>query len=156
MGSYDIFKSELVDNEWTTPVNLGYPINTVNEESTFSMTADNKKLLLSAEYENTMGERDIYEIDLSNIEILKVLNIDSELLEAKANALIYGNISVEKYDKNIRYAEITIMDAKREKVIYELQSEKDGSYEISLPFGSTYIMKVVSEKYGEKEQKINI
>jgi len=156
MGSYDIFKSELIDGNWTTPVNLGYPINTVNEESTFSMTADNKKLLLSAEYETTMGERDIYEIDLSNIEILKVLNIDSDLLEAKANALIYGNITVEKYAKNIRYAEITIMDAKREKVIYELQSEKDGSYEISLPFGSTYIMKVVSEKYGEKEEKIKL
>jgi len=156
MGSYDIFKSELIDGNWTKPVNLGYPINTVNEESTFSMTADNKKLLLSAEYENTMGERDIYEIDLSNIEILKVLNIDSDLLEAKANVLVYGNVKVEKYDKNVRYADITILDAKTDKVIYEIQSDKDGSYEISLPLGATYRMNVNTEKYGEKEQKIKL
>ncbi|MFT4986068.1 MAG: tetratricopeptide (TPR) repeat protein [Glaciecola sp.] len=156
MGSYDIFKSELMDGQWTTPVNLGYPINTVNEESTFSMTADNKKLLISAEYENTMGERDIYEIDLSNIDILDVLNIDSELLEAKANVLVYGTLKVEKYDKNIRNADITFLNAKTEEVIYKITSDKEGAYEVSLPFGETYLMRINSEKYGLKEEKIKL
>ncbi|MFN9970562.1 MAG: hypothetical protein ACK58T_11745, partial [Phycisphaerae bacterium] len=46
MGSYDIFKTELVNGKWSTPVNLGYPINTVNEESTFSLTMDNSTMYL--------------------------------------------------------------------------------------------------------------
>ncbi len=156
MGSYDIFKSELKDGLWTTPVNLGYPINTVNEESTFSMTADNTKLMISAEYENTMGERDIYEIDLSHIDIMDVLNIDSDLLTEKANALIFGTVKVEKYDKNIRYAEITITDTETEEEIYKILTDKDGAYELSLPFGKTYTMEVISEKYGSKKEKIKL
>ncbi|MFN8700259.1 MAG: tetratricopeptide repeat protein [Flavobacteriales bacterium] len=65
MGSYDIFKTELVNGTWTKPVNLGYPINTVNEESTFSLTNDNSTMYLSAEYDDTFGERDIYELNVS-------------------------------------------------------------------------------------------
>jgi tetratricopeptide (TPR) repeat protein len=70
MGSYDIFRSDFVNGEWTTPVNLGYPINTVNEESTFSLTADNNMLYLAAEYADSNGERDIYAVDVSNYDLI--------------------------------------------------------------------------------------
>ncbi len=66
LGGYDIFKSEFVNGSWTPPMNLGYPINTVNEESTLSITRDNKTMFLSAEFDNTLGERDIYSVDISN------------------------------------------------------------------------------------------
>ena len=70
MGSYDIFKTEYVNGEWSVPINLGYPINTVNEESTFSLTKDNKTLMIAAEYDNSFGERDIYRIDVSKYALL--------------------------------------------------------------------------------------
>ncbi len=66
LGGYDIFKSEFVNGSWTPPMNLGYPINTVNEESTLSITRDNKTMFLAAEFENSLGERDIYSVDISN------------------------------------------------------------------------------------------
>ena len=66
LGSYDIFRSEFVNGQWSIPVNLGYPINTVNEESTFSLTSNNKDLFIAAEYADALGERDIYQIDVSN------------------------------------------------------------------------------------------
>ncbi len=66
LGGYDIFKSEFVNGSWTPPMNLGYPINTVNEESTLSITRDNKTMFLSAEFDNSLGERDIYSVDISN------------------------------------------------------------------------------------------
>ncbi|MEY2764186.1 MAG: hypothetical protein RLZZ205_610 [Bacteroidota bacterium] len=66
LGGYDIFKSEFVNGSWTPPMNIGYPINTVNEESTLSITRDNKTMFLSAEFENSLGERDIYSVDISN------------------------------------------------------------------------------------------
>lgn len=65
LGGYDIFKSEFVNGSWTPPMNLGYPINTVNEESTLSITRDNKTMFLSAEFDNSLGERDIYSVDIS-------------------------------------------------------------------------------------------
>lgn len=66
LGGYDIFKSEFVNGSWTPPMNIGYPINTVNEESTLSITSDNKTMFLAAEFDNSLGERDIYSVDISN------------------------------------------------------------------------------------------
>jgi hypothetical protein len=66
LGGYDIFKSEFINGSWTPPMNLGYPINTVNEESTLSITRDNKTMFLAAEFDNSLGERDIYSVDISN------------------------------------------------------------------------------------------
>lgn len=70
MGSYDIFKTELVNGQWTKPVNLGYPINTVNEESTFSLTSDNSTMYIAAEYDDSYGERDIYEVNVSDYSVM--------------------------------------------------------------------------------------
>ncbi|MCH7535971.1 MAG: PD40 domain-containing protein [Bacteroidetes bacterium] len=66
MGGKDIFKSELKDGEWTKPVNLGYPINTIKDDIHFIIRPDNRKAYYSCEKEGGFGGRDIYEIDLSN------------------------------------------------------------------------------------------
>jgi tetratricopeptide (TPR) repeat protein len=70
LGSYDIFRTELVNGEWSKPVNLGYPINTVNEESTFSLTGDNQFMFIAAEYKDNYGDRDIYQVDISRYEMM--------------------------------------------------------------------------------------
>ena len=43
MGGYDIFMTRLQDDStWTTPQNLGYPINTVNDDLHFVLSTDGK------------------------------------------------------------------------------------------------------------------
>jgi len=71
LGSYDIFVSRRVDGNWTKAQNLGYPINTVGEERTFSITADGKTAYISAEYDDSKGSSDIYVIDLTKLNLLK-------------------------------------------------------------------------------------
>lgn len=71
MGGYDIFVSYKKDRIWSKAINIGYPINTVNEEKTFSITKDGKTAYISAEYNNSRGGSDIYKVDLSKINILK-------------------------------------------------------------------------------------
>ena len=67
MGGYDIFKSTYEDGKWTKPVNLGYPINTVGDDVHFVLGADGKKAYYSTFNPNEgLGERDIYEIDMTN------------------------------------------------------------------------------------------
>ncbi|MEK6615911.1 MAG: tetratricopeptide repeat protein [Bacteroidota bacterium] len=67
MGSYDIFKTTIgADGKWTVPVNIGYPINSVDMETKFVMTADKKTAYISSVRENGLGERDIIMIDISN------------------------------------------------------------------------------------------
>ena len=71
MGGYDIFVSYRTNGIWSKAKNLGFPINTVKEEKTFSITKDGKTAYISAEYEDSKGNSDIYKVDLSNLNILK-------------------------------------------------------------------------------------
>lgn len=58
MGGMDIFKSELKDGKWQKPVNMGYPINSVEDDSFFSITGDHKRAYFSTLREE--GNAEIY------------------------------------------------------------------------------------------------
>lgn len=74
LGGYDIFVSKFdeKDSTWGKPINLGYPVNTVNDEINFTLTADGKKAYMSAFKLDGLGEVDIYEIDLSRFDVFNV------------------------------------------------------------------------------------
>ncbi|MBX7093576.1 MAG: hypothetical protein K1X56_02560 [Flavobacteriales bacterium] len=71
MGGYDIYVAEWTGTDWGNPRNLGYPINTVNDETHFRISPDGKYAFMSSNRPGGVGERDIYMIDLSTIEWLK-------------------------------------------------------------------------------------
>jgi outer membrane protein OmpA-like peptidoglycan-associated protein len=63
MGGFDVFKSTLDSNgNWTNPVNVGYPINTPDDDVYYYMSSNGKKGYLSSYREGGYGEKDIYEI----------------------------------------------------------------------------------------------
>lgn len=79
MGSHDIFRTtQGADGKWSTPVNLGYPINSVGIESKFVLTADKKTAYISSLRENGIGERDIIMIDVSNYNVFTGENTTPE------------------------------------------------------------------------------
>ena len=64
MGGFDIYTSvKIDDNLWSTPVNLGYPINSEQDDIYYSTTADGLKGYFSSNRLNGKGEVDIYEIN---------------------------------------------------------------------------------------------
>ena len=69
MGGYDIFVCENKDGEWSAPVNMGYPINTVSDETHFSYYPQLKKAFystFSSSGNGGLGARDIFQIDMSS------------------------------------------------------------------------------------------
>lgn len=61
MGGFDIFFTTLSDNgEWTTPNNMGYPVNTTDDDLSYFPTADNKKAYFSSFRPGGFGEKDLY------------------------------------------------------------------------------------------------
>ena len=66
MGGYDVFKSTFDPNtnEWSEPVNLGYPINTPDDDIYFVITKDAKRAYYSSVREDGMGYTDIYMITI--------------------------------------------------------------------------------------------
>jgi hypothetical protein len=71
MGGYDVFVCKNENDAWSTPVNLGYPINTVSDETHFVYYPEMKKALYST-FSSTanqgVGARDIFEVDMSEYE----------------------------------------------------------------------------------------
>jgi outer membrane protein OmpA-like peptidoglycan-associated protein len=67
MGGYDIYKStyDPKANDWSEPQNMGYPINTPDNEVYFITSADNKRAYYSSVREDGMGYTDIYVITAS-------------------------------------------------------------------------------------------
>ncbi len=142
MGSYDIFKTEFVNGQWSIPVNLGYPINTVNEESTFSLSKDNKALLIAAEYDNSLGERDIYKIDVSQYELI------SSGYEGGSFGQLLVILTDEK-GKPLKGVDVTIYGSESDKLITDLKSDKAGRAKVNLPLHMHYRVKA---KVGSEEQ----
>lgn len=58
MGGADIFRSEFKDGKWQKPVNLGYPINSVEDDSFFGLAGDQRKAFFSSMRED--GNADIF------------------------------------------------------------------------------------------------
>ncbi|MFN0031173.1 MAG: tetratricopeptide repeat protein [Flavobacteriales bacterium] len=148
MGSYDIFKTEWLNGAWSVPVNLGYPINTVNEESTFSLTSDNKTMLIAAEYDNSLGERDIYKIDVSRYALI------AAGYERSSFGQIQCNVEEAASGKAIKGAVVKVMNATSGRVITEVETDKAGQARVNVPGNFKY--KIEVSLNGEEPQTFEV
>jgi outer membrane protein OmpA-like peptidoglycan-associated protein/tetratricopeptide (TPR) repeat protein len=75
MGGFDIFTSvwDELTQTWSTPKNLGYPINTVDEDYNISMSTTGRYGYTSQFREEGFGERDIYRVTFNDVEAEKSL-----------------------------------------------------------------------------------
>jgi tetratricopeptide (TPR) repeat protein len=63
IGGYDIFKSELdKDGNWSKPINLGYPINTIYDDFYYWETKDGSKAIITSNRLGGYGGMDLYEV----------------------------------------------------------------------------------------------
>jgi hypothetical protein len=121
MGGYDIFKSEVDENgAWSKPKNLGYPINTTDDDRYFVLSADGRRGYYSSGKDGGFGEHDIYEMHLPH--------------EFKDLTLVKGVISADNSTKQALKAKITLRDAETKKIvgIYHSNS-KTGKYLLVIP-----------------------
>jgi len=67
MGGYDIFFSILQeDGKWSSPFNLGFPINTPDDDYFFVMTPDGKRAYYSSTTVDGKGGKDIFMLRLDS------------------------------------------------------------------------------------------
>jgi WD40-like Beta Propeller Repeat len=70
MGDFDLFQSTWneEENTWSAPKNLGYPINSSDEERAISFTQDNRVAYISAARDGGFGDLDLYRIKFNDAE----------------------------------------------------------------------------------------
>ncbi len=71
MGKFDIFYSRMnADSSWNEPVNMGYPINTPDDDFFFVPTAaENRAYMASSRFEHNYGGSDLYMIEYEEPEV---------------------------------------------------------------------------------------
>jgi hypothetical protein len=75
MGGYDLFKTEWDQktNSFSRPENLGFPINTTDDDKSICVTPDNRLAYVSSFRPNGLGDLDIYRIKFEEEEPVSVI-----------------------------------------------------------------------------------
>jgi len=153
MGSYDIFKTTIgADGKWTSPVNVGYPVNSVFIESKFVLTTDKKTAYISTVRDSGLGERDIVMIDISNYDVMSGL---SAPLVPKTGTLSGKVMSADSIAAPVS-AEIRILDKTTGMQTAMTKSGADGNYSIEFAGDKQFMIEVTAEGYKKYSEEISI
>ncbi len=151
MGGYDIFKATMSDSgKWGTAVNLGYPINSVSNDKSFTISIDAKTGYFASDRKGGLGGRDIYMVDLSQYPLLAS---DSASNKPKGLSILRGMVANQK-GKGIEGAHITVIDSSGAKT--SLQTSSEGRYYITLRGNATYKVKADAKGYKSTTQTIRL
>ena len=136
MGGMDIFYSHPGENgQWARPQNIGYPINTFNEETGLMVSADGSTGMFSSILKGGFGDMDIYSFNLppaarpAPITYVKGIVRDKEtmdFLEAKVQVV---NLST------------------RETKFDDYTSKDNGEFLAVMPLGSAYAFNAIADGY---------
>ncbi len=158
MGGYDIFKTVKQDNgSFSDPENLGYPINSPNDDIYFCLAPNKMVGYFTSIRPNSKGGTDIYQADLYGENLF--LNSEDNLIAAitepvsEANVeeavmiVISGKVLDQETGKPME-ADIVVVDNKTNKIIYRTKSNgKTGDYSVTVPSGKNYAMLISKSGY---------
>lgn len=174
MGGYDIFKSVYQLGRWSEPENLGYPVNTPDDDVYFVISASGKHGYYASAKKGGVGEKDIYMITFLGPEKPLVLNTEDNLLASVTNAVsealiepvveiktsaltILKGVIKDAVTQTELEATIEIVDNEKGEIIAEFVSNsKTGKYLVSLPSGKNYGIAVNAKDYLFHSENINI
>jgi hypothetical protein len=142
MGGYDIFKS--VWNEetgsWSQPENIGYPINTADDNLYFSLTGNGKYGYVTAVRSEGMGDQDVYEV----------------LFNEASGYILYRAKMLNQPGSKVEYGSISLMSKEDGKKIIDTKLEYiGGALMISLKPGK-YVLNVDANGFSSYSKEIEV
>lgn len=154
MGGYDIFKTVNENGKWSKPVNLGYPINTINNDMSLTLSADAQTGYFISDRKGGLGDLDIYRLDLMHYPVLeKDMKYKTDSMPAMG--ILKGTV-FNATDGTALEAEVVIMDETGAKVGSTMSSSGGGDYFITLSTAKVYEVKIELEGYKPISEKVEI
>ncbi|GAB3292548.1 hypothetical protein GCM10027511_05760 [Hymenobacter humi] len=165
MGGYDIFKSVFENGKWSTPENLGWPINTPDDDVFFVTSASGRHGYYSSDRPGGLGAKDIYRITFLGPEKQPLLSEEDQLLASRlapmkqtvlapavavatAQVTILKGTVTDDATKQPLEATIDLVDNKSGQTIATFRSNStSGRYLVSLPSGTNYGIVVRQDGY---------
>ncbi len=145
MGGFDLFKSTWnpEDNSWTKAENLGYPVNTTDEDRSISLTPDNRVGYISALRPGGQGDLDLYRIRFNDMEQKLTLYLGGVMLGDSLN-------QPKEFVVNI----LAVNVSTQEEFSFAT-NPTNGKFVMALPAG-TYDITVSSDGFAEFKDKLTV
>jgi outer membrane protein OmpA-like peptidoglycan-associated protein/tetratricopeptide (TPR) repeat protein len=135
LGGYDIFFSRLNDDgTWSKPVNIGYPINSPDDEVGFFVSTDGQKGFFASNKLKGVGGWDLYSFDLYQ--------------KARPGKVLFltGTVKTES-EAEMSSTRIELKNMETKKISEIPLDTMTGNYVAVAPFNNDYIMTVKKEGF---------
>ena len=134
-GSTDLFFTKKVsDTSWLEAENLGYPINTIDDEGSLIVAADAKTAYYASDRGEGKGGLDLYTFELrEDIRPLKTLWVKGKVFDKKTLAGLPSSVE--------------LTNIKTRNVVSKIQTDEGGNYLTTLPLGKDYAFNVNRKGY---------
>ncbi len=143
MGGFDLFKSiwNPEENTWTKAENLGYPVNTTDDDRSISLTPDNRVGYISALRNGGQGDLDIYRVRFNDM--------------GDKQTIFLGNVTLgDSLNKLTEYiVTITAINSATQEEYSFVPNPTNGKLIMALPSGN-YDITVSSDGYADFNDKL--
>ncbi|MDD3739930.1 MAG: OmpA family protein [Bacteroidales bacterium] len=150
MGGFDIFRTtKNAEGQWTTPVNIGYPINTTLDDAFFVTTASGKTAYYASVRPEGHGLHDLYELRFETDEATPVEN---RVLVTLVKGTVRDAVTTYPLEANIE-----IIDNNADEIVSTfVTNSQTGAYIVNLPSGKNYGINVSKDGYLFHSENFNI
>ena len=165
MGGFDVFKSERNGfGEWSPAENLGYPINSPDDDIFYKVTREDRYAYYSANRMGGFGGKDIYrilflgeekEMRMSTRDLLIAGTLDqgkkgfftpAEPIALDTSYIVTGKVFDSETFGGVM-AKLDFIDADLSRVVATTISNDTGYYRASVPSGKAYGVEIVAKNY---------
>ena len=136
MGGLDLFMSQKDENGvWSEPKNLGYPINTFNDENSLLVSSNGNLAYFASDREGGYGDLDLYKFDMP--EAVKPNKVN--YLKGK----VYDAVTKKPIPAHFQLIDLKTGDV----VVESFADEATGEYLVSLPIDKEYALNASNDGY---------
>jgi outer membrane protein OmpA-like peptidoglycan-associated protein len=134
-GGTDLFMMHKdFGNTWSIPENLGYPINTIENEGSLAVAPNGINAYYASDRSDSRGGLDLYKFDLrEDIQPYKTLYVKGFVYDKNSNKGLPSNVE--------------LIDNESRKTLMNVQTDETGFYFITLPAKKNYTFAVNRKGY---------
>jgi outer membrane protein OmpA-like peptidoglycan-associated protein len=161
MGGYDVFRSVFDNGQWSKPENMGWPINTPDDDLFFVLTANGSTGYLSSLRPDGLGEDDLYRVTFLPDEPKADLLVNAAGAaplpeELPSTVLLKGRIMDLRMLAGME-ASIDLMDLNDASLVARFTSDAvTGEYMVVVPAGHDYALYVKAEGFLLHSENVHV